>query len=342
MLYQEGWADCYLDRLFVELDGYAISKVGTIYVGGGTPTALNERQLERLLAKVSPYLASGGEFTVEANVENGSATKLDIMKNNGVNRLSLGIQSFDARLLRHMNRRHDEAMTANVVAMARKRGFSNINGDLIYDLPGQTDNMLLDDIKKMVSLGLPHIATYSLGVHPHTVYGLKAVKEASDAASRRHYDVILKELRHAGYVRYEVSNFAKPGFEGRHNQAYWNNEHYYGVGLGASGYLPGMRYANTRNLSAYFEGKAIAEREPIGPSDEETYYLMLKLRLEKGFAALDFKTRFGYAFDEKYQTAIADLKARGLLTSDGYRWYATDEGLMLLDRLVVTLLKEGG
>jgi len=340
MLYVEDWADRYLDRLFDELDRYHITSVDTIYVGGGTPSALTEKQLERLLTRLAPLLAPEGEFTVEANIENATKDKLTLMRRLGVNRLSFGIQSFDAKLLTHMNRRHDEEQTRKAVASARELGFRPINGDLIYDLPGQTMKQLQEDIDKMLSLNLEHISTYSLSVHPHTVYGLRHVKVAASDTSRKHYDLILTRLRERGYRRYEVSNYALPGYEGRHNLTYWNNEFYYGIGLGASGYLPGLRYTNTKNFRAYLSGVTVAEREDVTLKDEETYYLMLKLRLEQGFLEKDFQNRFQYDFKEKYVKAIRKLTACGWLQSENGRWYASDEGLLVLDRLVVTLLQE--
>jgi oxygen-independent coproporphyrinogen-3 oxidase len=340
MLYEADRADRYLERLFFELDQYRLSKLDTLYVGGGTPTSLSGPQLERLLTKLQPLIAKTAEFTVEANLENATEEKLNLLIRHGVNRLSLGVQTFNEGHLRAMNRFHRPEDADKTIALARLSGFSNISVDLIYDLPGQTDEELRHDLDMILSLDVPHISTYSLTVHPQTVFGISKIPEADDETSRRHYDIILDVLRKNGYERYEVSNFAKPGFEGRHNLNYWNNGHFVGVGLGASGYLPGFRYQNTMNLTKYLAGSAVADIDQIDAKAQETDFLMLGLRLKRGFAAQRYRELFAADFAVRYQNAILRLTKGGLLQTDGKRWYATDEGLMLLDHVVLTLLKE--
>ncbi len=340
MLYRLEEADRYLQRLFFEIDSYHIQDLETIYVGGGTPTSLNPNQLKSLIEKLSPLLKDGGEFSVEANIENASQEKLRILKQHGVNRLSFGVQSFQPRLLRHMNRLHDEDQTNIAISQAKECGFTNISVDLIYDLPTQNDADLIDDIQKAIALDVPHISTYSLSIHHATVYGIRGYLEADSDESRRHYDIILSMLRAAGYTRYEVSNFAKPGYMGRHNLTYWNNEQYYGVGLGASGYVKNRRYTNTKNFRKYLEGSTISEQEEVTITDQETYFLMLKLRLQQGFSDSEYRHMFKQSFTAKYPQEINLLLQRGLLHHRKNRWYATDEGLMLLDQVLLTLLKE--
>ncbi len=340
MLYEPDRADRYLERLFFELDQYRMDTLDTLYVGGGTPTALTAPQLERLLKKLNPLLGPHAEFTVEANVENATEEKLALMRRCGVNRLSLGVQTMNRDHLKRMNRFHQPDDVARVVTLARSLGFLNVNLDLIYDLPGQTDDELRRDVDQMVLLDVPHIATYSLTIHPQTVFGIQKIVPADDETSRRHYDIILEKLRAAGYERYEVSNFAKPGYQGRHNLNYWTNGYFVGIGLGASGYLPGRRYKNTLNLSKYLEGTTVEDIDAIDIRTQEIDFLMLGLRLAQGFETQTYEKMFSFAFGQRYQNAILHLSEAGLLQTDGKRWYATDEGLMLLDHVVLTLIKE--
>jgi len=342
MLIDDKLATRYLEWLFLELESYDPKELETIYVGGGTPSSLNETHLKILLQKLAPLLAEGGEFSVEANVESLTKTKLSIMKSYGVNRLSIGVQSFQPRLLKHMNRHHDRHQIFEAINSAKAVGFTNISIDLILDLPTQSRRDIVADVNQALALNVPHISTYSLTVHPGTVYGIKGVKEVNPDLSRTHYDLVLGMLRDAGYERYEVSNFAKKGHRGRHNLTYWNNEFYYAIGLGASGYLPGepapYRYKNTMNMSKYLNGVTIVEREDVDLQAEEQYFLMLKLRLKEGFTSQEYKRLFKEDFSIRYADKIALLRAGGLLYNDASRWYATDDGIMLLDQIILTLL----
>ncbi len=342
MLYHPEWATTYLRWLFLELDHYQPTSLQSIYIGGGTPTALRLDQLELLLMTLRPLIDNNYEFTVEGNIENLTLEKLKLLHHYGVNRLSIGVQSFNDRLLKKMNRNHRGKDVNTTISMAREVGFNNINIDLIFDLPGQTNRDLIADIETAIKLDVEHISTYSLTVHPHTVFGIRGVKTVSNDRSRNHYDLILDQLRKAGYRRYEVSNFAKPGYEARHNQTYWNNEFYYGVGLGASGYIKEdddeIRYKNTQNFSKYCQGITISEREKIDLTLKEEYYLMLKLRLDTGFDEREYHRLFDAEFSVRYFDKFPKLLEGGLLHNYQHFWYATDDGLMLLDKIIVTLL----
>ena len=342
MLNNQSLATRYLQVLFLELDYYAPSNLNSIYIGGGTPSALIDEQLETLLAKLAPLIKEDGEFSMEVNVENLTISKLELMARYGVNRLSIGVQTFNERMLRHMNRHHHNVDIKEAITNAKLLGFTNISIDLIVDLPNQTNKDIIDDIHQALALDVPHISTYSLTVHPHTVYGIRGIKQVSSDLSRKHYDLVLAMLREAGYERYEVSNFGRPGYYGKHNMTFWNNEYYYGIGLGASGYLPGeplpYRYMNTMNMTKYLQGVRIYEKEDIDNALEEQYFLMLKLRLANGFSEAEYYQQFGNDFKNKYAQKIALLREGGLLYNNASQWYATDEGIMLLDHVILTLL----
>jgi oxygen-independent coproporphyrinogen-3 oxidase len=338
MLYDEKMAFSYLEHLFMELDAYHINQVETIYIGGGTPSALSDSLFEKLLERLHPLLADGGEFSVEANVESLSDQKLLMLQNYGVNRLSIGVQSTDDDILASLNRKHSYEDVKKVVARARRAGFNNINLDLIYGLPSQSERMLKKDLKRILALKPEHLSLYSLTVHPGTIFFLRGVKEQGEDDSRKHYDLILKSLRKSGYARYEVSNFAKPGFLSRHNQAYWQNREYYGVGLGASGFVQGVRYDNTKSLTKYLIGQYRQSEEVITISEDEKYYWMLNLRLASGFLISDYVQRYGRELLEMRLVALKDMIKSGLLIRNSDRIYLSDDGMMILDRILLTIL----
>lgn len=338
-VYDAKTASLYVDRLIQEIASYHVGKVSTIYVGGGTPTSLNPEQLTQLLSYLHPYLKRNGEFTLEANIENVTLEKLRLMKEHGVNRLSLGIQTFSDAMLEKLNRRHSAQDAKNVVTMAQSVGLTNLSVDLMYGLPGMTLDDVAKDLNEVLSLNVDHVSCYALSVVPGTLFYRHQIPEATQEASRDQYDLILKTLRDHGYERYEVSNFARSGHYARHNLVYWNDRPYYGTGLGASGYLGGIRYTNTTSMSDYLAGHYRKEQEPIDPQTDENDFLMLKLRLAQGFTFQEFKERFQAGFMEKYADEAGDLLKRGLLIKDETHIAVSDDGMMLLDYVLLKLFK---
>ncbi|MDD3207319.1 MAG: radical SAM family heme chaperone HemW [Bacilli bacterium] len=338
MLYDEKMAFSYLDNLLEEIDSYQIDKVDTIYVGGGTPSSLSIELLKKLLDKISPLINQGGEFTFEVNVENIDFEKLTLLKKYGVNRLSIGVQSTDDAILKSLNRQHSFRDVEKVVSQARQMGFHNLNLDLIYGVPLQSKAVLRKDLKRLISLNPEHISIYSLTIHSGTVFYLKGITEQNEDDSRNHYDLILEFLRSKGYDRYEVSNFAKPGFFSRHNLTYWRNKEYYGVGLGASGYVMGIRYENTRNMSKYLKGVRRQSEEFVSLEDDEKYYWLLNLRLEQGFAIDEYLQRYGQEILDRRLAILHDaIKDKLVLKSNG-RIRLSDEGIMILDRILLKII----
>ena len=325
----------YLEALFKEIDSYHLKKMNTIYIGGGTPTSLSDEEFQSLLKKVSPILKDGGEFTCEANVENLTPQKLSLMARYGVNRLSIGIQSTHDERLSQIGRFHTFEQARKVVCLAQSMGFNNINVDLMYGFPGQTLLEVQDDVKNILSLNTQHVSIYSLIVSKGTLFFKKNIKEQNQDESRLFYDTILKLMREAGYERYEISNFSKPGFESKHNLVYWHNQEYYGVGLGASGYINNVRYANTTKSDEYLKGKFVSEKEVITPKLKHEYFLLTHLRLKDGFLLSDYKKEFGEDFSTKFKSIVDDYINRGLATIDQEKFAFTDDGLIIMDRLIL-------
>jgi putative oxygen-independent coproporphyrinogen III oxidase len=337
VLYEPSWVFPYLEELKKEVEAENIGQVSTIYIGGGTPSALSMAELTRLLAFVSPHLKIGGEFTFEANPENFTSEKAFLLRRYGVNRLSFGVESADPLLLKKMGRHHTFTEAEAAISLARAAGFSNINADLIYALPGENEEVLENDIKALLSLKTEHLSAYCLSVNPGTRFFNAGVHEMDQALQAEQYNRILQAFRKAGYDRYEVSNFAKSGHFSRHNLVYWKDEPYYAAGLGASGYIDTLRYTNTRSLSAYFKGKRHEEEEIVTPTEDRKYFFLTNLRLEKGFSLESYHERFGDSFEETYASEIAPLIKSGLLTLTKERVFATDQGILLLDRILVAL-----
>ena len=338
LFYNEKFAKPYLEALFKEIDSYNVDKVDTIYIGGGTPTSLNDIYFEKLLCKVRPFLGDGGEFTIEGNVENVSKAKLDIMDKYGVTRLSIGVESTSNKRLKEIGRSHTYEDAVNIVNEAKKHNFDSINVDLIYGFESQSLNDLKQDLKNIIALDTDHISIYSLIIAPGTAFHNMKYKEQSEEDSAKFYECIVSTLRKYRYKRYEVSNFARNEKYSRHNLIYWKDKEYIGVGLGASGYLNGVRYENTKNLDRYLSGDYIASKEKVTKEKDLIYYLLTNLRLEDGFLRKDFIDRFGVDFVEEYSPKIDRFVDSKHLLVDDKSVKLSDEGMLIMDHILLNIL----
>lgn len=338
LFYNKKFSEPYLRALFSELDSYNIELVNTIYIGGGTPTSLSDEEFEGVLKKVSPLLINGGEFSVEANVENLTKTKLELMKKYQVNRLSLGVESTCDKCLKQIGRAHSFEEAKKAVELAKSYGFDNINVDLMFGFPGQNIDDLRNDLNNIIALNTQHISIYSLIVSPGTAFFNDGIKEQNEDSSRLFYDEILQSLRSVGYKRYEVSNFAKKGKESRHNLTYWQDKEYYGIGLGASGYIDGARYTNTKNIDNYINGKYVDVAEEVTDNERLEDFLLCNLRLEEGFLRKDFFDRFGIDFATKYKAQLPELTKNNLIIIENDRIKLSDDGIAIMDYILLKLL----
>ncbi|MGL5916418.1 MAG: radical SAM family heme chaperone HemW [Culicoidibacterales bacterium] len=300
------------------------STIKTLYFGGGTPTALDLSELQQLFAIVDryfrPFFAPEIEITVEANPDSLTLEKLAYLFEQGVNRLSIGVQTFAQKHLEKMGRTHTTQQVEEVIQMAKSIGFTNINVDFIYGVPDQTQAEVMSDISKFLGLDVQHISTYALIIEPHTKFYIQQNKgqllETTDEVEAEMYAEISKALLTNGYEQYELSNFARPGFSSRHNLTYWQNLPYYGFGLGAHGYLDQVRYANTKAITHYI--KTLSENQrPLVESNrltrfeqiEETIFLGLRTRI--GVNKVSFEQRFGIPLAEMYGPIITEHVRKG-------------------------------
>ncbi|HEX3014775.1 MAG TPA: radical SAM family heme chaperone HemW, partial [Desulfobacteria bacterium] len=336
-----GWdVEEYLDALDQEMAFTGKLAVSSLFVGGGTPSVLTLRQLERLFKGVtrSLTLVPGAEITVEANPGTVDLEKLLLLKQLGVNRLSLGVQSFDDFLLRRLGRIHSAEQAVEAYQLARQAGFANINLDLMHGLPGQTMKAWQKTLQQAVSLRTEHLSVYGLIIEENTPFG-----DAYDAGSltlpeeELRADMMLwtkKYLEGEGYKHYEISNYARPGFECRHNQIYWRNLPYLGFGAGAASYWQGIRRTNHADIAKYIAAvksatAPVAESERADITQQMSETMFLGLRLLSGVNKQQFATRFGQEIDCVYGNQIRELQAKGLLIVDDQSLRLSERGIPL-------------
>ena len=342
--------DSYLEHLLQEFHSYDIQKLRTLYIGGGTPTALSASQLEVLLEGLTKNLDLSvlEELTIEANPGDLDADKIAVLQNSAVNRVSLGVQTFDDKMLKKIGRSHTEKDIYENIDRLKLAGFDNISIDLIYALPGQTMDQVKDNVAKAIALDIPHMSLYSLILENHTVFmnrmrrgKLPLPKEELEAEM---FDYIIAELERAGFEHYEISNFSMPGFESRHNLMYWDNAEYYGIGAGASGYVDGVRYKNhgpiRRYLKAVEEGSARINEEHLSQREQMEEEMFLGLRKKSGVSMARFEEKFGRSFQELYGDVVRELIQQGLMQVEGDCVRMTKRGLFLGDTVAERFILE--
>lgn len=333
------FAEKYLISLKKEIDLTVKNKdLKTIYVGGGTPTSLEDDLFEQLLKMIEPYSKYVIEYTFEANPESLTASKISLLKKYKVNRVSIGVESTNDAILRSINRHH----TFNDVKIAfynlRNIGINNINVDLILGLPNVTKSLLKKDIENILSLNPTHISTYSLTVHPHTVFYINKIEEPEADYAYDLYAYVHKILESKKFIHYEVSNFALSGYESKHNFVYWNNEQYYGVGIGAAGYIDNIRYKNTNNLQKYMNKKFDREEEIVSLKDNLEYQIILNLRTNRGIDLIYFNNNFNKDLYREKKNIIDDYISKKYLFIKDNHLIATFDGMMILDKIILDLI----
>ena len=344
-------ADRYLSALECELAGALgqPQEVDTIFVGGGTPTRLTAAQLERLTRMIRRWLvlAPGGEWTVEANPGTLDPAKADVLARAGVDRVSLGAQSFRPESLRVLERQHGRAEVEQALEIVRPR-FQRWSLDLIFGVPGSTLDDWRSDLEIAIGFGPAHLSCYGLVFEKGTALWRQwhsgVVRPDAEDLERSMHETTIERLAAAGLAMYEISNFAQPGHESRHNLVYWANEAYFGFGVGAARYLRGVRSVNTRDLPAYL--RRIEAGEPAtGPTEElsaeerarETAILMLR-RTVLGIDRHDFQHRTGFDLDSLAGPVIERFRAEGYLEDDGQRLRLSPEGVFVADRVLCEFL----
>lgn len=303
IFYKEEIVDKYLEELKSEISSsYNNEIIDTLYIGGGTPSSLNLKQLENILKYLNEKLNldKNLEYTIECNFDSITEEKIDILKKYGVNRISFGLESIDENNLKILERNINKENIENIINYCHQVGIDNINIDLMYAIPKETLKVLEKDLNYVLSLDITHISTYSLILEEHTKLAINHTDYIDEDLDAKMYELINKKL--SNWKHYEISNFAKEEkYKSKHNQKYWNNEEYYGYGLGSSGYEGNVRYNKTKSLVKYFNKDYIKEDgiEFLTLKDKIYYEIILGLRTEEGIDLNKFK--------EKYQKELKDF-----------------------------------
>lgn len=342
--------DAYLQALIREFRSYDITELRTLYIGGGTPTSISAVQLDYLLTELirDLNLNTLEEFTIEANPGDLTVDKIEVLQKSAVNRVSLGVQTFNDKHLKRIGRSHNEAQIYSTIDALKTAGFQNISIDLIYALPGQTMDDVRSNVAKALSLNIPHLSLYSLILEHHTVFMNKMRRGKlhlpTEDLEAEMFEYIISEMERNGFEHYEISNFTKPGFESRHNLMYWENVEYYGVGAGASGYLDGIRYRNRGPIQHYLkdvsEGNARLSEEVLSKNEMMEEELFLGLRKKEGVSIGKFEQKFGTSFEKRYGQIVQELQSDGLLKENNGFIQMTKKGLFLGDTVAEKFIVE--
>jgi putative oxygen-independent coproporphyrinogen III oxidase len=323
--------------------------VETIYFGGGTPSLLNEAEIDSILGEINKFhrVDPGTEITFEANPDDIDPEKLKGWKSAGINRLSMGVQSFYEEDLRWMNRAHSAGQALNSIRAVQDAGFHNLTIDLIYGSPGLTDEKWQRNVEQATALSIPHLSCYALTVEPQTALASmiskkKSLPVQSDDQARQ-FLLLMDWMQASGYQHYEISNFAKPGMHSRHNSAYWSGAQYLGLGPSAHSYNGSTRQWNVANnykyIQALQEGKLPFESEVLSVNDRHNEFLMISLRKSGGISKSDFKARFGDKDAEILAKSVRKHVAGGTISEDDLGYRLTKQGKLFADGIAADLFK---
>ncbi len=334
---QEHRREEYVSALVREMKKNKDQSIATVYFGGGTPSMLEEGQLNRLMEAIGKnfILEDDAEITIEVNPESIDRSKARFLKDQGINRVSLGVQSLNDRYLKFLGRSHGARGARDAYHWLREAGIANVNLDLMYAFPGQTREELTEDVRQIAALGSEHLSLYTLTIEPNSRFFMTQMKLDDDDILADHYLFIAKLLGEYGFGQYEISNFAKPGFESRHNKNYWLGTPYIGLGVGAHGFTGRRRYWNTSKFKEYLE-HALKGTDALEGYEDLTD---AQLNMER--------VLFGLRMNEGIVANLIPSDKQGLINTwvnDGFLWQgegklkATDRGRLVLDELSSRLI----
>ena len=343
--------DAMVNAIISELDlrdGYINGEIDSIYFGGGTPSLISSSGIADILNKISKLykVSSSAEITLEANPEDIGKAKAAALKNLGVNRISLGIQSFDDKVLRGLNRAHTAVQGLNAIEILQNNGFDNISVDLIYGIPGQSLSLWKANLTEVVRLDIPHLSCYALTIESKTVFGKWAVSgkfhSVTDDKYGQDYKLMCDYLASTGYEHYEVSSFAKPGFKSQHNSSYWLQEPYLGLGPAAHSYNGDSRQNNVSNNSQYIKAINIGElpnkTEILSDSQKVNEYILTGLRTSNGIDFKRLKNDFDIDLLKTKKSFIQRCINNKMANLYDARFILTDEALILADSIIIELM----
>lgn len=339
--------DCMIRELRLQKDYLNGASLRTIYFGGGTPSLLTETELADILTAIHDLYDTSKvcEITLEANPDDLTAGKLTMLRSAGINRLSIGIQTFQDHLLQFLHRAHTADGARACMQLARMAGFDNISADLIYGIPGESEDMLVHDLNELLALHPQHVSCYSLTVEEKTVFGKWSrtgkLRPVDDDVSAQHLELVRNTLRQHGYEHYEVSNFALPGFHSQHNSSYWTQEPYLGIGPSAHSFNGTTRHYTISNNHHYCrsleEGRLPSEQEVLSREDRINEVLLTSLRTARGCDLSVLQGQFGYNLLTNQQVYIERLLQNNWAILAGQHLILTEKGLLLADSIASDL-----
>lgn len=337
-----------IQEIKIRSQDWCFKEVNSIFIGGGTPSLVSAWDMGRILDNIRDYfnVAADAEITIEANPATLSDEKLERYLRKGINRLSMGVQSFDNNMLGFMGRIHNKNDAFYTFQRAKKAGFENINLDLMFGIPGQTMKMWKDTVRQCIFLRPAHISLYSLQVEQGTefykmMYEDEIIDPVPEITDREMYHTALRMLKTAGYDHYEISNACLPGYRSAHNMKYWSYDEYLGLGLGASSFANGTRFSNTKVMFDYIEAIK-ASVSPVDTGNVEKYskreemgvYVFTGLRKTEGISLEHFRRTFGENFFDVYDVNILN-RYRGMLIHAGDRLYLSERGIDISNKIMM-------
>jgi len=315
--------------------------VNTLYFGGGTPSLLTISQVRKVLdcVKNNFEVSPGCEVTFEANPDDLTGEYLNDLYQSGINRLSVGIQSFNDNILRFLGRRHDSKRLVEIIELAKNAGFDNISADLIYAIPGMEYEVYLDSLEKVIQLDIQHVSAYSLTIEKGTYFGKllekKLINEVDEEVMMKHYNSTVDILAKNGFVQYEISNYARHGFKSRHNSSYWENEIYLGIGPSAHSFNRVSRQWNVSNIKKYCEPISLSEPsyeiEYLTDNDHFNEYLITGLRTTNGISIGYVINYFKDEIINHFNTELKKLLTDDLISIEGDKVVLTRKGMLISD-----------
>lgn len=340
VFYKEDWVDTYLEALKNEINVKKVSgDFETVYIGGGTPSALSFQQLKKLFDILKPFTKKVKEYSIEVNPESMNEDKLNLMISYHINRISIGVQTFHDQLLQVIGRHHSSKQAIDLICMIKEKGINDINVDLIYGLPQQTINDIDEDIQKIQQLDISHVSIYSLILEEHTVLKLQNYQPLTDEEDAVWYEHINTVLKEKGFVHYEVSNYYrdKPSL---HNLTYWHYQDYLGIGLSAHSLMNHHRIENTNSLTQYLHHDYLKQDIELSKSDELFEMIMMGLRLIEGISIHELNDRFSIDFLSKYHVPINKFQKLNMLKIENGYLKTTSHGMNYLNTILVDFLTD--
>lgn len=328
----------YISRVIFDLDKIDDS-ISSIYIGGGTPSSLSIFELDRLLSSLDRFINDNTSFAIEVNPSSLDKEKIKLFKKHHVNRISLGIQTFNKSLQEIIKRYHSFEEIKEKINWIREENILDINVDLMYGLPNETLSDLNHDLDLFLDLMITHISCYCLQVEEHTLFYNQKIKEMNEDDASLEYELICKRLKERGFIHYEVSNFCLPNKESKHNLLYWRNKEYIGIGISSAGYENNIRYTNKNSLSSYIRGEAKRSEETLTKLDEEEYYIILNLRLKDGIDLEEYQNLYKKDFFKEYKDVVYKLIENKDLIYENNHLYVLEDKWFILNRILINFIR---